>query len=285
MPDALAPGLSCRVGALAVTATAEPDLGLTCDVPGRITGTAGAQAGGCVQYRLSRLVAGPVLRLLARATVTGADHIPATGPAILASNHLSVIDSIYLPLLVPRPVTFAAKAEYFTGTRLRDRAVGAYLRSTNQLSTDRTGGRAAQAMLEAAISHLRSGELFGIYPEGTRSPDGRLYRGRTGVGYLTLHSGAPVIPVAMVGTDKILPPGHKVPRPGRIEIRIGKPIEFAELRGEAAGARQRRDVTDVVVRAIQELSGQEYVPMYASVRKEELAAEAATNGQATGETS
>jgi 1-acyl-sn-glycerol-3-phosphate acyltransferase len=236
-----------------------------------------------VQYRVSRLIAGPFLRLVARATVIGAEHIPASGPAILASNHLSVIDSIYLPLMVPRPVTFAAKSEYFTGTRLRDRAVGAYLRSTNQLSTDRNGGRAAQSMLDAAISHLRSGELFGIYPEGTRSPDGRLYRGRTGVGYLALHSEAPVVPVAMIGTDKILPPGHKVPRPGRIEIRIGKPLELTEFTGHT-GARQRRAVTDVVVRAIQELSGQEYVPMYASARKEELAAAASANGHRTAKT-
>jgi len=234
---------------------------------------------------MSRLVAGPFLRLLARATVIGAEHVPDTGPAIMASNHLSVIDSIYLPLMLPRPVTFAAKSEYFTGTRLRDRVVSAYLRSTNQLSTDRNGGRAAQEMLEAAVTHLRSGELFGIYPEGTRSPDGRLYRGRTGVGYLALNSGAPVIPVAMIGTDKILPPGHKVPRPGRIEIRIGKPIEFAEFAGQTAGARQRRTVTDTVVRAIQELSGQEYVPIYASVRKEELAATAAANGHAPAQTS
>ena len=237
-----------------------------------------------MQYRLSRLVAGPFLRTLARATVIGAENVPATGSAILASNHLSIIDSIYLPLMLPRPVTFAAKSEYFTGTRLRDRVVGAYLRSTNQMSTDRNGGRAAQEMLEAAVTHLRSGELFGIYPEGTRSPDGRLYRGRTGVGYLALNADAPVIPVAMIGTDRILPPGHKVPRPGRIEIRIGKPIEFAEFRGQTAGARQRRAVTDTVVRAIQELSGQEYVPMYASVRKEELAATTAANGQAPART-
>jgi 1-acyl-sn-glycerol-3-phosphate acyltransferase len=225
-----------------------------------------------VQYRMSRLVAGPFLRMLARAKVTGAGNIPASGPAILASNHLSVIDSVYLPLLVARPVTFAAKSEYFTGTRLRDRAVGAYLRSTKQLSTDRAGARAAQDMLEAALALLESGQLFGIYPEGTRSPDGRLYRGRTGVGFLALHSGAPVIPVAMVGTEHILPPGQRLPRPGKIEIRIGEPLDFAELRGQPAGARQRRAVTDDVVRAIQKLSGQEYVPMYASARKEELAA-------------
>jgi 1-acyl-sn-glycerol-3-phosphate acyltransferase len=226
-----------------------------------------------VQYRASRLVAGPFLRLLARPEVSGAEHIPATGPAILASNHLSVVDSIFLPLMVERPVTFAAKSEYFTGTRWRDKIVGAYLRSTNQLSTDRAGARAAQAMLDAALDLLNSGQLFGIYPEGTRSPDGRLYRGRTGVGYLALHSGAPVIPVAMVGTEKILSPGHRVPRPGRIEIRIGEPLTFAELRGQPAGARQRRAVTDEVVQAIQKLSGQEFVPMYASVRKEEIARE------------
>jgi len=236
-----------------------------------------------VQYQLSRVVAGPFLRLLARPTVIGAEHVPATGPAILASNHLSVVDSVYLPLMLPRPVSFAAKSEYFNGTSLKDRAVGAYLRSINQVSTDRTGGRAAMEMLDAAVSHLNSGQIFGIYPEGTRSPDGRLYRGRPGVGFLALHSGAPVIPVAMIGTDHILPPGRQVPRPGRIEIRIGEPLEFPELRGQPAGARQRRAVTDQVMRAIQKLSGQEFVPMYASVRKEELAAARAnhTSGSAS----
>jgi 1-acyl-sn-glycerol-3-phosphate acyltransferase len=228
-----------------------------------------------VQYRVSRLVAGPFLRLMARPEVTGAENIPASGPAILASNHLSVVDSIFLPLMVERPVTFAAKSEYFTGTRWRDKVVGAYLRSTNQLSTDRAGARAAQAMLDAALDLLNSGQLFGIYPEGTRSPDGRLYRGRTGIGYLALNSGAPVIPVAMIGTERILPPGHRIPRPGKIEIRIGEPITFDQFRGQPAGARQRRAVTDEVVQAIQKLSGQEFVPMYASVRKEELARHAA----------
>jgi 1-acyl-sn-glycerol-3-phosphate acyltransferase len=228
-----------------------------------------------VQYRVSRLLAGPFLRLMARPDVTGAENIPASGPAILASNHLSVVDSIFLPLMVERPVTFAAKSEYFTGTRWRDKVVGAYLRSTNQLSTDRAGARAAQAMLDAALDLLNGGQLFGIYPEGTRSPDGRLYRGRTGIGYLALNSGAPVIPVAMIGTERILPPGHRIPRPGKIEIRIGEPITFDQFRGQPAGARQRRAVTDEVVQAIQKLSGQEFVPMYASVRKEELARHAA----------
>jgi 1-acyl-sn-glycerol-3-phosphate acyltransferase len=228
-----------------------------------------------VQYRTSRLVAGPVLRAFARPLVTGAENIPASGPAILASNHLSIIDSIYLPLMVSRPVTFAAKSEYFTGTRPMDRLIAAYLRATKQLSTDRAGARAAQDMLDAALGLLRAGQLFGIYPEGTRSPDGRLYRGRTGVGWLALHSGAPVIPVAMIDTEKVLPPGHKIPRPGKIGIRIGEPLTFEALIAEGTGARQRRAVTDEVVQAIQKLSGQEFVPMYASVRKDELAAERA----------
>jgi 1-acyl-sn-glycerol-3-phosphate acyltransferase len=231
-----------------------------------------------VEYRVSRLVAGPFLRLLAPTKVIGAEHIPAAGPAIMASNHLSVVDSIFLPLMVERPVTFAAKAEYFTGTGLRERLVGAYLRSTNQLATDRAGARAAQDMLDAAVERLNSGQLFGIYPEGTRSPDGKLYRGRTGVGYLALNSGAPVIPVAMIGTEHIMPPGAKFPRPGRIEIRIGEPLTFDEYRGKPAGARQRRAVTDEVVQAIQKLSGQEFVPMYASVRKEELAGKPVADG-------
>ena len=224
-----------------------------------------------MQYQLSRAVAGPFLRMLARPNVTGAENVPPAGGAILASNHLSVVDSIFLPLMLARPVTFAAKSEYFTGTRLSQRLAGAYLRATKQLSTDRTGSRAAQDMLEAALGLIRGGALFGIYPEGTRSPDGRLYRGRTGVGWLALHSGVPVLPVAMVGTDRMLPPGHSIPKPGRIEIRIGEPMSFDAYRGET-GARQRRAVTDEVMQAICKLGGQEYVPIYASVRKEEMAA-------------
>jgi 1-acyl-sn-glycerol-3-phosphate acyltransferase len=227
-----------------------------------------------VQYQVSRAVAGPFLKLLARPKITGTEHVPATGGAILASNHVSILDSIYLPLMLERPVTFAAKSEYFTGTRLRERFTGAYLRATNQLSTDRTGPRAAQDMLQAALDRLLGGELFGIYPEGTRSPDGRLYRGRIGVGWLAVNSGLPVIPVAMKGTDRILPPGRTVPRPGRIEIIIGEPLKLRPEAFDGPGAKVRRAITDEVMRAIQDLSGQEYVPIYASTRKEELAAQA-----------
>jgi 1-acyl-sn-glycerol-3-phosphate acyltransferase len=226
-----------------------------------------------VKYQLSRFLIGPALHLLARTEISGTDNVPASGAAILASNHVSILDSFYLPLLLERPVTFAAKSEYFTGKRPTDRVVGAYLRATKQLSVDRAGARAGQEMLQAALGLLNGGALFGIYPEGTRSPDGRLYRGRTGVGWLALHARVPVIPVAMFGTVRMLPPGQRIPRPGRVRVKIGKPLHFDEYFDQPAGARQRRAVTDRVMESIQELSGQEYVPMYASVRKEQLAAE------------
>jgi len=226
-----------------------------------------------VQYRISRVLAGPFLHTLWRPEIVGSEHIPASGGAILASNHLSIVDSIFLPLMVDRPVTFAAKSEYFTGTRPIDRLTGAYLRATKQISVDRAEARAGLDMLEAALRLLREGALFGIYPEGTRSPDGRLYRGRPGIGWLALNSGLPVIPVAMSGTDRVLPPGHKVPRVGKIKIRIGEPLTFESVRALPSASRQRRAITDEVMNAIQALSGQEYVAMYASVRKEELAAQ------------
>jgi 1-acyl-sn-glycerol-3-phosphate acyltransferase len=225
-----------------------------------------------VQYRMSRVLAGPFLHLLWRPEITGSEHIPASGGAILASNHLSIVDSIFLPLMVDRPVTFAAKSEYFTGTRPIDRFTSAYLRATKQLSVDRAQARAGQDMLEAALGLLREGALFGIYPEGTRSPDGRLYRGRTGIGWLALNSGLPVIPVAMSGTDRVLPPGQKVPRVSKIRITVGKPLTFESYLDLPSAARQRRAITDEVMKSIQALSGQEYVPVYASVRKEEMAA-------------
>jgi 1-acyl-sn-glycerol-3-phosphate acyltransferase len=223
-----------------------------------------------VQYQLSRVVMGPALHALGRPKVVGEENIPASGPAILASNHLSFIDSLYLPLMIERPVVFPAKAEYFTAKGPLGRLWAAYLRSTNQLEMDRGGARAAQATLEAALEILRAGELFGFYPEGTRSPDGRLYRGRSGIGWLALNSGAPVIPVAMMGTRKMLPPGAPLPRPTKVEIRIGKPLEFGHLAGEPP-ARARRFVADEVMQAIRELSGQEYVHQYASDVKAKLA--------------
>ncbi len=193
-----------------------------------------------MQYRVSRVVAGPVLHVLWRPSISGAANVPASGGAILASNHLSVVDSLFLPLMLERPVTFAAKSEYFTGTRLIDRVTAAYLRRTKQLSVDRSEARSSRGMLEAALSLLRAGELFGIYPEGTRSPDGRLYRGRTGVGWLALASGLPVIPVAMAGTDHVLPPGRKIPRLGPTTPGAdGRHRGAAEARGGRVTGRHR----------------------------------------------
>lgn len=206
---------------------------------------------------------GPVLHALGRPRVTGLEYIPASGPAILASNHLSFIDSMYLPLVVARPVVFPAKAEYFTAKGPLGRVWAAYLRSTNQLEMDRSDANSAQATLEAAAGILKRGDLFGFYPEGTRSPDGRLYRGRAGLGWLALNTGAPVIPVAMIGTRKMLPPGAPVPRPTRIDIKIGKPLEFGHLVGDPP-AKARRIIADEVMRAIADMSGQEYVHEYAS---------------------
>jgi 1-acyl-sn-glycerol-3-phosphate acyltransferase len=227
-----------------------------------------------VQYQLSRIVAGPFLHTIWRPKVAGAEHVPASGGAILAANHLSVVDSVFLPLMMDRGVTFSAKSEYFTASGPAARLWAAYLKATNQLQMDRDGARAAQATLEAALALLQAGNLFGIYPEGTRSPDGRLYRGRPGVGWLALKSGLPVIPVGMVGTRRVLPPGSVVPRPGRIEIRIGAPLSFPpEVLGAAPG-KARQLIAERVMTEIQKLTGQEYVHMFASDRKAELAAAA-----------
>ena len=204
--------------------------------------------------------------------MTGAQNIPASGGAILAANHQSVVDSVFLPLMLDRPVTFSAKAEYFTASGPMARVWAWYLRATNQLTMDRDGPRAAQDTLEAALALLQQGQLFGIYPEGTRSPDGRLYRGRPGVGWLALRSGLPVIPVALSGTRKVLPPGRIIPRPGRIGVTIGQPLAIAPELFDAPPGKARRQIADQVMAAIQQLSGQEYVPMYASDRKAELAA-------------
>src|SRR5712691_4421129 len=217
---------------------------------------------------MSRILAGPFLHTIWRPKVTGAEHVPVSGGAILAANHLSVVDSVFLPLMLDRPVTFSAKAEYFTASGPAARLWAAYLKATNQLRMDRDGPRAAQDTLEAALALLQAGNLFGIYPEGTRSPDGRLYRGRPGVGWLALKSGLPVLPVGIHGTRRVVPP------PGRIELRIGAPLEFSASVLDAPPGKARQLIAAQVMTAIRELSGQEYVHVFASDRKAELAAAA-----------
>ncbi len=208
-------------------------------------------------YQVVKSVATPLAHAMCRPHISGAAHVPRRGGAILAANHLSVIDSFLLPALLPRHVTFTAKNEYFSGNPLSQ----FFMRLGGSLPIDRDSAHAAQAMLDAAADLLERGELFGIHPEGTRSPDGRLYRGKIGVAWLALKTGAPVLPVALSGTEKVLPLGAKVPRPARVGITIGKPMTFD---GDHASARDRRRVTDEIMAAIQELSGQEYVPAYAA---------------------
>jgi 1-acyl-sn-glycerol-3-phosphate acyltransferase len=214
-------------------------------------------------WLLKYVLLGPWLKVLFRPQVAGLAHVPATGPAIIASNHLSFCDSIFMPLMVKRPVTFVAKAEYFNGRGLKGWLVKMFFIGTGTIPVDRTGGRAAQAALDTQLRVLREGRLAGIYPEGTRSPDGRLYRGKTGVARLALDSGAPVVPVVMLNSDRIQPPGRILPRIGRVKIRFGAPIDFSRYAGMVGDRVVERAVTDEIMYALMELSGREYVDIYA----------------------
>ena len=219
---------------------------------------------------LKTLVLGPILRLLFRPWVEGGENVPTEGAAIFASNHLSFSDSIFLPLVVPRRVTFLAKSDYFTGRGFKGRATAAFFKGAGQLSVDRSGGRAGEAAVNSGLKVLRRNELLGIYPEGTRSPDGRLYRGRTGVARMALEARCPVLPVAMIGTDKAQPTGKRVPKIMRIGVRIGKPLDFSRYEGMEDDRFVLRSVTDEIMYELMLLSRQEYVDMYATSMKDRL---------------
>lgn len=223
---------------------------------------------------MKRIFLGPVIKLLFRPWVKGLDNIPADGAAIIASNHLSFSDSIFMPLMVRRPVVFLAKSEYFTGTGIKGRLTALFFRLTNQLPMDRSGGAASAASLNAGMDVLSHGGLLGIYPEGTRSPDGRLYRGKVGVARLALQAGVPVIPVAMIGTDKVQPIGKRLPNIRRIGMIFGEPLDFSQYRGQAEDRLVQRQVTDQIMFELMRLSGQDYVDEYAAAVKLRLAAEA-----------
>jgi 1-acyl-sn-glycerol-3-phosphate acyltransferase len=218
-------------------------------------------------WLLKYVILGPWLRLIFRPIVEGRDNVPETGPAIIASNHLSFSDSIFMPLMVRRKVTFVAKAEYFTGKGLKGWLVKMFFVGTGTIPVDRSGGRAAQAALETQLRVLRAGNLAGIYPEGTRSPDGRLYRGKTGVARLALLSGAPVVPVVMLNADEIQPPGTVIPKIKRVRIRFGEPMDFSRYAGMAGDRFVERAVTDEIMYELMELSGREYVDIYAQKAK------------------
>jgi 1-acyl-sn-glycerol-3-phosphate acyltransferase len=220
---------------------------------------------------------GPLLQLLGRPKIEGLQYVPSSGPAILASNHLAVMDSFYLPLVVRRRITFLAKAEYFTGTGLKGWFSRWFFTAVGQVPIDRTDADAASAALHTAQRLLGEGKLLGMYPEGTRSPDGRLYKGKTGLARLALETGVPVIPVAMIGTDVVNPPGTTMLRFGRVTVRFGKPMDFSRFEGLAGNRFIERAVTDEVIYELMGLSGQEYVDIYAATVKESSNGSGPTN--------
>ncbi|MEU1085940.1 lysophospholipid acyltransferase family protein [Streptomyces sp. NPDC005576] len=230
-------------------------------------------------YVLKYAVLGPLLRLLFRPRIEGLHHIPAEGAAIVAGNHLSFSDHFLMPAMLKRRITFLAKAEYFTGPGIKGRLTAAFFHSIGQIPVDRSGKEAGAAAIREGLGVLAKGELLGIYPEGTRSHDGRLYKGKVGVAVMAIRAGVPVIPCAMVGTFEIQPPGQKVPSIRRVTIRFGEPLDFSRYAGLDNQKAAIRAVTDEIMYAILNLSGQEYVDEYAAKVKAGTAAGAKRPGR------
>ncbi|HEY8475216.1 MAG TPA: lysophospholipid acyltransferase family protein [Natronosporangium sp.] len=223
-------------------------------------------------YWVLKVTLGPLLHLVFRPWAEGVENVPREGPAILAGNHLSFSDHFFGPLHLPRKVISLGKAEYFTGTGIKGLISRMFFRGVGTVPLDRSGGKASEAALRTGLRILREGHLLGIYPEGTRSPDGRLYKGKTGVARLALMSRAPVIPWAVINTREILPPGKIIPKFGiRPGIRFGKPLDFSRYYGMEDDRLVLRAVTDEIMYALMELSGQEYVDKYAATVKAEMA--------------
>jgi 1-acyl-sn-glycerol-3-phosphate acyltransferase len=223
-------------------------------------------------WLMKHVLLGPILRLFFQPKIIeGAENIPKDGGAILASNHLAVSDSFFLPLMLSRRMTFPAKIEYFTGTGIKGRLQKWFFTGVGQVPIDRSSASAAQGALDTGVRIVREGKLLGIYPEGTRSPDARLYKGKVGVAWIALESGAPVIPVAMFGTDKANPIGSRMWRPYPIRIKIGKPLDFSRYEGLSGDRFVLRSITDEIMYSLMELSGQEYVDVYAAKAKEQPA--------------
>lgn len=213
-------------------------------------------------FRAAHALLPPLLRAVWRPEVHGLQHVPRSGPVILASNHLSFFDSVLIPVVAPRTVVFLAKSDYFTGTGLRGGATRLWFEGLGMLPVDRDDSKAALASLDTALAVLRRGEAFGIYPEGTRSRDGRLYRGRTGVAHLALTAGAPVVPVGVSGTEHVQPVGSSRPRIVPVTVRFGAPLHFAGRFDDVSAGRARRQVTDEVMAAIGALTDQVEAGVY-----------------------
>lgn len=219
-------------------------------------------------FLLKNIFLGPILKVLFRPWIKGAEKIPSDGAAILASNHLSFSDSIFLPLMLRRPVVFLAKSEYFTGKGIKGTLSRWFFKGTGQLPIDRSGGKASEAALNTGLGVLAQSQLLGIYPEGTRSPDGRLFRGRTGIARMVLEAKVPVFPVAMIDTEKVQPIGRRLPRIRRIGVVVGEPLDFSRFAGMEGDRLVLRAVTDEIIYELMKLSGQEYIDVYASTLKE-----------------
>jgi 1-acyl-sn-glycerol-3-phosphate acyltransferase len=217
---------------------------------------------------LKWIVIGPWLRVLFRPWTDNMDALPVSGPALLVSNHLSFSDSFFLPLVTKRRITFLAKQEYFTGKGIKGLLSKMFFTGVGQVPIDRSSGRAAEAAITTGVRILREGHMLGIYPEGTRTADGRLYRGKTGVARMALEAQAPVIPVAMIGTYEIQPPGRVRPAIRRVGVVFGDPLDFSRYEGMESDRFVLRSVTDEIMYALMEISGQEYVDMYATRAKE-----------------
>lgn len=220
---------------------------------------------------LKNIVLGPILNILFRPWVRGSENVPRKGGAVLASNHLSFVDSIFLPLKVKRPVTFLAKSDYFTGKGLKGALIRWFFKSTGQLPIDRSGGKASEDSLNTGLGVLERQLLLGIYPEGTRSPDGKLYRGRTGIARMILEAQVPVVPVAMIDTDKVQPLGAKYPKIHRVGVKFGQQLDFSRFAGMEGERVVLRAVTDQIIYRIKELSGQRYQDVYASTIRNRMA--------------
>lgn len=213
-------------------------------------------------YEVLHAIVPPVARAVWRPTVEGIEHVPMSGPVLIASNHLSFADSVVIPIVAPRKVVFLAKAEYFTGSGIKGRMSKAWFEGLGMVPVDRSDTQAALKSLDIALEVLGRGEAFGIYPEGTRSRDGKLYRGRTGIAQLALTAGVPVVPVGLIGTENLQPVDSALPKRAKVTVRFGKPLDFTGRFDGVAPGRARRQVTDEIMDAIHALTGQERVEAY-----------------------
>ncbi len=222
-------------------------------------------------WLMKHWVIGPLLTTVFRPWVKGLENVPRTGPLIVVCNHLSFVDSVFLPLMIDRQMAFLAKGDYFTGKGIKGWFIRFFMTSAGQLPIDRSGGKASEASLNAGLQVLADGGVLAIYPEGTRSPDGRMYRGRTGVARMILEAHVPVIPAAVIGTEKVMPLGSNIPKVHRVGVVIGEPLDFSRFEGMESDRFVLRSITDEIIYEMNKLSEQEYVDVYASTIRSQQA--------------